>query len=66
VLTLGVDVRAAQREGRRTSPVVTRADWTPMLVGTDGIPRKPSGGDRKRLARVWTQAAACSGLSQTP
>ncbi len=66
VLTLSVDVRAAQREGRRTSPVVTGADWTPMLVGTDGIPREPGGADRKRLAGVWKQAAACSGLSQTP
>jgi poly-gamma-glutamate synthesis protein (capsule biosynthesis protein) len=66
VLTLSVDTRAAQREGRRTSPVVTGADWTPMLVGTDGIPREPGGADRKRLTGVWKQAAACSGLSQTP
>jgi hypothetical protein len=66
VLTLSVDVRAAQREGRRTTSVVTGADWTPMLVGTDGIPREPGGADRKRLAGVWKQAAACSGLSQTP
>ena len=66
VLTLSVDVKAAQREGRRTSPVVTAADWTPMLVGADGIPREPGGADRKRLAGVWKQAAACSGLAQRP
>ena len=59
-------MRAAQREGRRTSPVVTGADWAPMLVGVDGIPREPGGADRRRLAGVWKQAAACSGLSQTP
>jgi poly-gamma-glutamate synthesis protein (capsule biosynthesis protein) len=66
VLTLSVDVRAAQRKGRRDRPVVTGADWTPMLVGTDGIPREPGAADRKRLAAVWKQAAACSGLSQRP
>ena len=66
VLTLTVDPERA-RAKRSSAPAVTDARWTPMLVGADGIPRQPRGAaDRARLAGVWTQAAACSGLAQQP
>jgi poly-gamma-glutamate synthesis protein (capsule biosynthesis protein) len=74
VLTLTVDVERAR--GHRSSgtsgaagtpgPAVRKATWTPMLVGADGIPRRPAPADRQRLMDVWTQAAACSGLAQRP
>ena len=65
VLTLSVDVRAAQREGRRTNPVVTGADWTPSSSAPTAYPASPA----EQTASAWPgveQAAACSGLSQTP
>jgi poly-gamma-glutamate synthesis protein (capsule biosynthesis protein) len=72
VLTLTVDVERARGTGssasstRSSAPAVTKARWTPMLVGADGIPRRPAGADRQRLMGVWKQAAACSGLAQRP
>jgi poly-gamma-glutamate synthesis protein (capsule biosynthesis protein) len=66
VLTLTVDTARA-RARRSSAPAVTGARWTPMLVGTDGIPREPAEpADRTRLMGVWRQAAACSGLAQRP
>jgi poly-gamma-glutamate synthesis protein (capsule biosynthesis protein) len=66
VLTLTIDPDRA-RAKRPSSPAVTGARWTPMLVGADGIPRQPqAAADRTRLMGVWKQAAACSGLAQRP
>ena len=70
VLTLTVDPARARAKGSSVGsavPAVTEARWTPMLVGADGIPREPdTTADRSRLAGVWRQAAACSGLAQHP
>ena len=69
VLTLTVDVERARGKGTSTSassPAVTKARWTPMLVGADGIPRQPARADRQRLMAVWKQAAGCSGLTARP
>jgi poly-gamma-glutamate synthesis protein (capsule biosynthesis protein) len=49
-------------EGRR----VTAARWLPMLVGADGIPRKPDAATSERMQRDWVDARACAGLSATP
>lgn len=65
VLTLTIDTARARAE-RMSTPAVTDARWTPMLVGADGIPREPGAADRRRLAGVWQQANACSGLAQRP
>jgi poly-gamma-glutamate capsule biosynthesis protein CapA/YwtB (metallophosphatase superfamily) len=65
VLTLTVDVERARGQ-RSATPAVTKARWTPMLVGADGIPREPGPAARQRLMGVWKQAAACSGLAQRP
>jgi poly-gamma-glutamate synthesis protein (capsule biosynthesis protein) len=65
VLTLTVDAERARGQRSSTS-AVTKAHWTPMLVGADGIPREPGPADRQRLLGVWKQAAACSGLAQRP
>jgi poly-gamma-glutamate synthesis protein (capsule biosynthesis protein) len=65
VLTLTVDAERARGQ-RSSTPAVTKARWTPMLVGADGIPREPGPADRQRLTGVWKQAAACSGLAQRP
>ncbi len=65
VLTLTVDTTRA-RTKRSSAPAVTDARWTPMLVGSDGIPREPGTTDRQRLLGVWKQANDCSGLAQRP
>ena len=73
VLTLTVDAAAARERGtasgaaRRTaSPLVTSAVWTPLLIGTDGVPRPPADpATTTRLQGVWDTAVACSGLRST-
>ena len=69
VLTLTVDAEAARARGRaagperRTAaPLVTAATWTPLLIGTDGVPRPPDQATTSRLRGVWDTAVACSGL----
>jgi Bacterial capsule synthesis protein PGA_cap len=67
VLTLSVDVDAARGTARPGASVVRRAAWTPMLIGTDGIPRVPTATtDRDRLLTAWQRATACSGLASSP
>jgi poly-gamma-glutamate synthesis protein (capsule biosynthesis protein) len=66
VLTLSVDVAAAKGTRRTGSSVVRKAVWTPMLIGTDGIPRVPARPDRDRLLRLWNQSRPCTGLAATP
>ena len=65
VLTLSVDVAAA-KGSRTTASVVRDAEWTAMLIGTDGIPRVPAPADAQRLHRLWEQSRACSGLGSRP
>ena len=74
VLTLTVDATAARARGaasgaaRRTaSSLVTSARWTPLLIGSDGVPRKPGNpAEVARLQGVWDTAVACSGLRPSP
>lgn len=66
VLTVSIDVKAAQGTKRTRSSVVRRGVWTPMLVGADGIPREPGAADSARLLSLWKQAARCSGLAAKP
>ncbi len=66
VLTLDVDVAAATSGRRSRRPVVRDAMWTPMLIGTDGIPRTVTGADRARLSKVWRTAHDCAGLAGSP
>ena len=66
VLTLSVDVAAAKGARRTAASAVRRADWTPMLIGTDGIPRVPGPADSRRLQSLWTQARGCTGLAASP
>ena len=66
VLTLSVDVAAARGTSRGGASAVRSATWTPMLIGTDGIPRVPGARDTARLHTLWTQARACTGLSAAP
>jgi hypothetical protein len=66
VLTLSVDVAAARGTRRRAASAVRGAAWTPMLIGTDGIPRVPGARDTARLHALWTQARACTGLTAAP
>lgn len=73
VLTVTVDAAAAR--SRRNAPaangrgpsVVTAGVWTPMLVGADGMPRRPED-DRTtaRLLRAWDASSRCGGLSAQP
>ena len=66
VLTLAVDVNAARGTRRGADSAVTDATWTPMLIGTDGIPRVPAVSDTKRLHALWGQSRACAGLAARP
>lgn len=66
VLTLSIDVKAARGTKRRPSSVVRDAVWTPMLIGTDGIPRPAGAADSARLLALWKQAGACANLATAP
>ncbi|WP_082580511.1 CapA family protein [Phycicoccus sp. Root563] len=66
VLTLALDVKAAKGTGSNGHSVVRTASWTPMLIGIDGIPRRPGAADTKRLHGLWEQANACTGLESRP
>lgn len=67
VLTLTVDVRsaAARRDATETS-VVTRARWTPLLIGYDGLPRSPAPSVGADLRGRWRQARSCTDLEASP
>jgi poly-gamma-glutamate synthesis protein (capsule biosynthesis protein) len=71
VLTLTVDVprvlareRSATQEEQR--PVVTKADWRPLLIGDDGIPREPDAARRAELSKEWAERRSCTDLSARP
>ncbi|WP_460933157.1 CapA family protein [Phycicoccus ginsengisoli] len=66
VLTLSVDVAAAKGTRRTAASAVRKAVWTPMLIGTDGIPRVPRAADSARLQSLWKQSRACTGLAASP
>jgi len=66
VLTLTVDAAAARASRDRSRSVVTAARWTPMLIGSDGIPAVPDPTDAARLHSLWAQARGCSGLAARP
>jgi len=66
VLTLSLDVRRAKARADDGHSLVRRASWTPMLIGADGIPRRPSTADSSRLMGLWKQANACTGLESSP
>jgi Bacterial capsule synthesis protein PGA_cap len=66
VLTLDIDVAAATAPKQPKSSVVRAENWTPMLIGADGIPRVPSGPDAKRLHALWEQSRSCTGLASSP
>ena len=67
VLTVTVDAAAARAEQARTGrkrPLVLGGQWSPMLIGADGVPRSPTSAPaRDRLAAAWTEATRCAGLS---
>jgi poly-gamma-glutamate capsule biosynthesis protein CapA/YwtB (metallophosphatase superfamily) len=69
VLTLSIDVprvlarRDAAAGDRSGRSVVTRAEWTPLLIGDDGIPREPDAALSAELSRRWGEARSCTGLS---
>ncbi len=54
VLTLTLD-------GRRT----TKADWTPMLIGSDGLPHVAEGVAATSELADWNKARDCTGLAAT-
>jgi poly-gamma-glutamate synthesis protein (capsule biosynthesis protein) len=64
VLTLTVDVSAAAAAPSR--PAVTAARWTPLLIGDDGLPRRPDPTTRATMLREWNDGRDCAGLSPRP
>jgi poly-gamma-glutamate synthesis protein (capsule biosynthesis protein) len=66
VLTVSLDVRRARARADDGHSLVRRATWTPMLIGADGIPRRPGTADSTRLMGLWKQANACTGLESSP
>ena len=70
VLTVTVDAAAARAEkGRagRSRPLVVDGTWSPMLIGTDGVPRTPTSAPvRDGLVAGWDAATRCARLSVAP
>ncbi len=68
VLTLTVDAQAARSKpsAERTKSVVTDAEWTPMIVGDEGLPIEQTGAEAERLLDEKDARNECSGLAQTP
>lgn len=62
-VTLDGEAVAARAAGEPHGPVVANAQWTPMLIGADGIPREQDAETTARLIGVYEEAQACSGLS---
>jgi poly-gamma-glutamate synthesis protein (capsule biosynthesis protein) len=65
VLTVTVDAAAAHTRPRSRS-VVSSGTWSPMLIGSDGVPRAASGASRDRLVAGWDAATRCAGLAARP
>jgi poly-gamma-glutamate synthesis protein (capsule biosynthesis protein) len=66
VLTVTVDAAAARRKPHQRS-VVSAAAWSPMVVGSDGVPRAAAAGaTRARLLAGWDTATRCAGLAVRP
>jgi hypothetical protein len=66
VLTLTVDSALAHRRPHAAS-VVSSGTWSPMLIGSDGVPRAAQPGPaRDRLLASWEAATRCAGLSARP
>jgi len=70
VLTLTVDAAAARADsGRagRSRPLVVGGEWSPMLIGTDGVPRTPTSAPvRQGLVSAWDTATRCARLFAAP
>lgn len=67
VLTLTVDVGVAQASvGATRTSAITRARWTPLLIGYDGLPRPPDTATATDLRTRWVQARSCTDLSGSP
>jgi poly-gamma-glutamate synthesis protein (capsule biosynthesis protein) len=45
---------------------VVSTAWTPMRIGSDGVPRVPDAGTRAQLLSAWEQTRRCTGLSLSP
>jgi hypothetical protein len=66
VLTVNIDpVRARAQKGTGPS-VVTGATWTPLLIGSDGVPRAPDAAAAASQQAAWTQARSCARLAASP
>lgn len=61
-VTLDGEAVAARAAGKSHTPVVADAEWTPMLISQDGIPREPDAETSARLADSYADAVECSGL----
>lgn len=68
VLTLTVDAKKARakRPADRTSTVVTEHEWTPMVVGDQGLPEEQNEAETERLMQEWDNRRECAGLDSTP
>lgn len=69
VLTLTVDVpavRARASSGESDGPVVVGQHWTPLLIGDDGLPRRPEQATSADLTGRWERARACADLGDAP
>ncbi len=66
VLTLTVDAKRARAHGNSTTPLVTKAVWTPMLIGADAVPRVAPADQTASLQAEWRRGMTCAGLKATP
>ncbi|HEX2705265.1 MAG TPA: CapA family protein [Candidatus Lustribacter sp.] len=73
VLNVSIDIPRAKARGAATgaarmttTSLVTAADWTPLHVDSDGVPRQPSAGTASALYADWQARRACSNLKAQP
>lgn len=60
VLTVTLDVPGSDDPAGPRRPLVTEADFQPMLIGGDGIPRIPAPAEQDRLRALYEAARACT------
>lgn len=42
---------------------VVSSSWTPMRIGSDGVPRVPNAATKAKMLAAWRQARGCTGLA---
>lgn len=66
VMTLDIDVPASDDTTAGDRPLVTAADWQPMLIGSDGIPRPVDDATAAELTALTDSYRECTPATPAP